>query len=220
MTLLFELPGVELVTTDQCAHGLCIKGRFVRKSTGLLTNVHATLSRARCNGKHEHLRLEGGNLTAQAAKWPEAMSRSIIEDAKAGLSPISTIWRAQVPDLTSLRQQAAARGSDVHYLLDYVLDHWLRLQTCLLPAMEGRRFLQDEPEARIVNPSIEVENLASDLMEKDDFTLASATAVLRAMPFPWNTSRQNVVPSGGVRHQRNAVRCFLPWRHNRDYQVD
>ena len=54
--------------------------RLVKKPTKWMTNspILAKLLLARCNGQHEHVRLEGSSRTKQAEAYPVALVKAIL----------------------------------------------------------------------------------------------------------------------------------------------
>jgi hypothetical protein len=82
-------PGVQLVRTDMCAHGMSVpslgdggiqEGLLNKKPTGILTNVAEiaeVLARARCSGNHRHGDLIGGT-ARQAQIYPDQFCKAIL----------------------------------------------------------------------------------------------------------------------------------------------
>ena len=75
--------GVMKADLDQCAFNLRLGPlqQLVRKATSFMTNhlgIYIEFMGKRCSGDHEHLHLEGGNLTRQAQVWPAPMVQHIL----------------------------------------------------------------------------------------------------------------------------------------------
>ena len=91
LSLIKELeryPGVQIVTGDMCRWGMTLEKdttgdepvRLVKKPTKWMTNspILAKLLQARCNGQHEHERLEGSSRTKQAESYPVSLVKAIL----------------------------------------------------------------------------------------------------------------------------------------------
>eukprot|EP00971_Amphidinium_carterae_P281276 5584632-Amphidinium_carterae.2 len=78
---LMATSGVSRLVLDQCMYGLTDeKGVAIKKPTTMLTNLpHAqTFLTTRCNGEHDHQRLEGGARVSRAQVWPTALAQAIV----------------------------------------------------------------------------------------------------------------------------------------------
>ena len=81
-------PGVQVVTGDMCRWGMTLEKdiiedetvKLVKKPTKWMTNspILAKLLQARCNGQHEHERLEGSSRTKQAESYPVSLVKAIL----------------------------------------------------------------------------------------------------------------------------------------------
>ena len=108
-------PGVQVVTGDMCRWGMTLeKGttadettRLVKKPTKWMTNspILAKLLQSRCNGQHEHEKLEGSSRTKQAESYPVPLVKAILNkihqtkrmkmDANMAKDPL----HMQIPDM-------------------------------------------------------------------------------------------------------------------------
>ena len=83
MRWLLSQVGVQRVRFDQCQFGLKPDGEHpARKRTAFASNHPGILLAFRghfCPGLHEHIHLEGGNLTARARIWPEELIQSVVK---------------------------------------------------------------------------------------------------------------------------------------------
>ena len=75
--------GVMKADFDQCAFNLRLGPllQLVKKATSFMTNhlgIYIEFMGKKCSGDHEHLHLEGGNLTRQAQVWPAPMVQHIL----------------------------------------------------------------------------------------------------------------------------------------------
>ena len=83
-------PGVQVVTGDMCRWGMTLEKdistdepiRLIKKPTKWMTNspILAKLLQARCNGQHEHERLEGSSRTKQAESYPIPLVKAILNN--------------------------------------------------------------------------------------------------------------------------------------------
>ena len=81
-------PGVQVVTGDMCRWGMTLNkdtsdeepSKLVKKPTKWMTNspILAKLLQSRCNGQHEHERLEGSSKTKQAESYPVPLVKAIL----------------------------------------------------------------------------------------------------------------------------------------------
>ena len=85
---ILKLSGVVRSTLDMCAYGLWTHGSsgcgLALKTTGIITN-NAHFSRhlsRRCSGDHDHIALNGGTRTAQAAIYTESFCEATVEGYK------------------------------------------------------------------------------------------------------------------------------------------
>ena len=82
------MPQIRKYDLDMCAYGLTTRGSngegLSRKATGIMTNSEGMAKHLarKCDGTHEHVRLEGGTRTAQAAIYTEKFCESIVEAYK------------------------------------------------------------------------------------------------------------------------------------------
>ena len=108
-------PGVQVVTGDMCRWGMTLDkdtsdeepARLVKKPTKWMTNspILAKLLQSRCNGQHDHERLEGSSRTKQAESYPIPLVRAILNkihqtkrmkiDANMAKDPLHT----QIPEM-------------------------------------------------------------------------------------------------------------------------
>ena len=110
-------PGVQIVTGDMCRWGMTLDRdtlveeptKLVKKPTKWMTNspILAKLLQSRCNGQHEHERLEGSSRTRtkQAESYPIPLVRAILNkihqtkrmkmDANMAKDPLHT----QIPEM-------------------------------------------------------------------------------------------------------------------------
>ena len=122
-------PGVRLVRTDMCAHGMIVpslgrggiqEGLFNKKPTGILTNVDEiaeVMAKARCPDNHQHGDLIGGT-ARQAQVYPDKFCKAILTGLRKHLERRGALRRvslgltveAPVPDVNngySLGEQIA-----------------------------------------------------------------------------------------------------------------
>ena len=81
-------PEAQILTGDMCRWGVTLEKdtsledatRLVKKPTKWMTNspILAKLLQARCNGQHEHERLEGSSRTKQAESYPVPLVKAIL----------------------------------------------------------------------------------------------------------------------------------------------
>ena len=79
---------MQVVTGDMCRWGMTLEKdismedatKLVKKPTKWMTNspILAKLLQARCNGQHEHEKLEGSSRTKQAESYPVPLVKAIL----------------------------------------------------------------------------------------------------------------------------------------------
>ena len=85
MAIMMAMDGVEVVNCDFCTFGMQTMdnqghGGLARKRTKVMTNskyVAEALRHHQCNGKHQHVVLDGGKAKA-CERYPEAFSELIV----------------------------------------------------------------------------------------------------------------------------------------------
>ena len=121
-----EMPGVSIVTTDQCMHGLLSKDKNgekvpARKTTRFMTSSlqMANLLQTRCDKGHLHQPLEGSRC-AEAAYYPLKQIRTILQgmrntkDAKDQLRNDAEDYRSMVNALSDASGRIPAREPATH----------------------------------------------------------------------------------------------------------
>ena len=146
-------PGVQVVTGDMCRWGMNLDkdvsgeepGKLVKKPTKWMTNspILAKLLQARCNGQHDHERLEGSSRTKQAESYPVTLVKAILNkvhqtkrmkmDANMAKDPLhvqipAMFWQCEDNIKVSCTRKSMSRH-DIHPPIDVSWDSVLVRRT-------------------------------------------------------------------------------------------
>ena len=147
-------PGVQIVTGDMCRWGMTLDKddsgedpvQLVKKPTKwMMTNspILVRLLQARCNGQHEHERLEGSSRTKQAESYPVSLVKAILNkihqikrmkmDANMSKDPLhlqipAMFWQCEDNIKVSCARKSMSRH-DIHPPIDVSWDSVLVRRT-------------------------------------------------------------------------------------------
>ena len=147
------LPGVARVRGDQCQFGLRVAPdeELSLKPTGFMLNsLHIAKKLAkRCNGEHQHCRLEGGHRTKLAEKYPPRLCQAIVqglkEEVEAPRMAQSWIMETTIsPEVWAAEEEGEEEASDLEDQLDEEVDRAGRLPGRMVPRPDGGDSEEDE----------------------------------------------------------------------------